>query len=191
MIFGRSREEKEIRQIGQGDAAAMKSLYDTHIGYLTAVCSRYIIDEDDLKDVLQDSFIKIFTSIDKFEYRGKGSVRAWLTRIVVNEALTFLKKKERLDVVHTEWGLPEQDDTGSEDATSLADQVSPEQVQELIRQLPPGYRTVFNLYVFENKSHREIAKILNIKENTSASQLHKAKSMLAKKIKQLRMPNYG
>ena len=181
MTFSDKNNELELLQlVRKGDSSAMKDLYRHYIQYLTAVCSRYIIAEADLKDVLQESFIKIFTSIDKFEYRGVGSLKAWMSRIVVNESLKLLKEKERFDFVQNEWELPEAEN--EENNPSNFDDIPAKAIQEMIRQLPSGYRTVFNLYVFENKSHKEIASILNIKENTSASQLHKAKSKLAEKI---------
>ena len=108
-----------------------------------------------------------------------------MARIVVNESLTFLKKNERFDFVQNEWDLP--DVTNEEDQTPDTDDIPAHVIQEMIRQLPAGYRTVFNLYVFENKSHKEIASTLNIKENTSASQLHKAKKSLAEKINEYKM----
>ena len=186
MTFSEKDNEFELLQlVRKGDSSAMKELYRRYIQYLTAVCSRYIITEADLKDVLQESFIKIFTSIDKFEYRGDGSLKAWMARIVVNESLKLLKSNERFDFVQNEWDLPEVEH--EEDNEPDTDDVPAQAIQEMIRELPTGYRTVFNLYVFENKSHKEIASILNIKENTSASQLHKAKNKLAEMINAYKM----
>ena len=186
MTFSEKGNEFElIQHIRKGDSSAMKELYNLYIKYLTAVCSRYIISEADLKDVLQESFIKIFTAIDTFEYRGVGSLKAWMTRIVVNESLNFIKKNERFEFVQNEWDLPEA--TNEEEYVPDTDNISIHVIQEMIRQLPTGYRTVFNLYVFENKSHKEIASILDIKENTSASQFHKAKKRLADKINEYKM----
>ncbi len=185
--WNRDREEKEILRVKQGDASAMRSLYDEHIGYLTAVCSRYVVNEDDVKDVLQESFIKIYSSVGKFEYRGKGSVRAWLTRVVVNESLSFLRKSPRLEVPYPESELPDRADGEEPDVAS----VSAEAIQEMVQRFPKGYRTVFNLYVFEHKSHKEIAELLGIKPDSSASQLHKAKDLLTRMIKDYKMRNYG
>lgn len=185
--WNRDREEKEILKVKQGDASAMRNLYEEHIGYLTAVCSRYVVNEDDVKDVLQESFIKIFASVGKFEYRGKGSVRAWLTRVVVNESLSFLKRSPRLEVVYPEWELP---DTVEEEAPDVVD-IPPEAIQQMVQQLPKGYRTVFCLYAFEHRSHKEIADLLGIKPDSSASQLHKAKEMLSGMVKEYKMRNHG
>ena len=98
----------------------------------------------------------------------------------MNESLKLLKSKERFDFVQNEWELPEVEN--EENSPSDLDDIPAKAIQEMIRELPTGYRTVFNLYVFENKSHKEIASILNIKENTSASQYHKAKNRLAEEI---------
>ena len=154
----------------------MKMLYDRYAGYLTAVCARYIPDDDEVKDLLQESFIKIFQSMDRFSWRGEGSLKAWMTRIVVNDSLKALRKKKPLRLPET---LSEE--LVEEDPPFEA--VPLKVIHEMIRRLPEGYRTVFNLFVFEDKSHKEIASLLGIKENSSASQLWHAKAMLARWIK--------
>ena len=165
--------------VKQGDAMAMKTVYSTYIRYLAAICSRYIVNNEDVKDVLQDSFLKIFSGSASFEYRGRGSLKGWITKITVNETLKFLQKNNRFEFV--EISEQEHDKPDEEpDVDALPSSV----LFNLIRELPDGYRTIFNLYVIENKSHKEIAKLLDIKESTSASQLHRAKSLLATKIRQ-------
>lgn len=171
-------EEQLLNLVKQGDPMAMRTVYATYVRYLAAVCSRYIINDEDVKDVLQDSFLKIFSSITSFEYRGKGSLKGWITRITVNETLKFLQKNNRFEFVEIseqEYDKPDEEP----DVDALPSSV----LFQLIRELPDGYRTIFNLYVIENKSHKEIAKLLDIKESTSASQLHRAKSLLATKIR--------
>ena len=176
------REKELIKKILDGDASAMKYLYDCHVGYLTAAASRYVPDEDDLKDVLQEAFVKIFTSMAKFRYMGRGSLRAWMTRIVINEALDCMGSRKCIEPLEPETT----DDCGREEPPEEpeVENVPIEVIYEMIRHLPPGYRSVFNLYVFEAKSHKEIAEILNIKESTSASQFHRAKALLATNIKE-------
>lgn len=157
----------------------MRTVYATYVRYLAAICSRYIVNNEDVKDVLQDSFLKIFSGIASFEYRGRGSLKGWITKITVNETLKFLQKNNRFEFV--EISEQEHDKPDEEpDVDALPSSV----LFNLIRELPDGYRTIFNLYVIENKSHKEIAKLLDIKESTSASQLHRAKSLLATKIRQ-------
>ena len=180
MIKDEDKEQELLENMLSGSAVAMRNFYTIYSGYLTTVCSRYISDKDDIKDILQDSFIKIFKAIDKFEYKGVGSLRAWSTRIVVNESLKFLKIKEKSELVSiSAWDLPEITTDGEEPDF---DEIPTSVILEMIRSLPVGYRTVFNLYVFEQKSHKEIASVLKISENTSASQLHRAKNFLVKKI---------
>lgn len=173
-------EQRLIKFATERDTASAKELYDLNVQYLTSVCSRYVINRDDVKDVLQESFVKIFNSLDSFEYRGDGSLRAWMRKIVVNESLMFLRNKARSGTLFFEEEPPDVID----DEDPMTDGVPPEEIQKMIRSLPTGYRTVFNLYVFEQKSHREISGILGISENTSYSQLCRAKSLLSKKIKE-------
>ena len=169
-------EEQLVRLVKLGDSGAMKTMYSTYIRFLTALCSRYILNSEDVKDILQDSFIKIFSGVSSFEYRETGSLKSWMARITINEILKFLKRSNRFEIVeiseehHT---IPQEDNDALPSAVIL----------QLIRELPVGYRTIFNLYVIENKTHREIASMLGIKESSSASQLHRAKSLLAAKIK--------
>ena len=169
-------EQDLVRKVLQNDKAAMKTLYGQYVGYLTAVCARYVPDDDEVKDILQEAFIKIFQSMDRFSWRGEGSLKAWMTRIVVNDSLKFLRRKKPLPLSAT-LSEPLDDEEPPFEAVPLP------VIQDMIRKLPDGYRTVFNLFVFEDKSHKEIASLLGIKENSSASQLFHAKAMLARWIK--------
>jgi len=181
-IFGTDKEKHIIKLFRRGDASAMDCLYSEYADYLTAVCARYIPDDDELKDVLQESFIKIFSKIEKFNYRGNGSLRAWITRIVINESLLSTRKKKNSPFINIEKEPPDIQDEDPEIGN-----LNEEVLTNMIRLLPDGYRTVFNLFVIEGKSHKEIAKILNIKADSSASQFYKAKKQLAKMIKDYRL----
>lgn len=184
-IFKRqSSEEQLLAKLGEGDAAAAAQLYRLHVRYLTAVCSRYVVNDEDVKDVLQEAFIKIFSSIHRFQPKGTGSLRSWMSRIVANEAIDHLKAKS-----HLAFSELTEDSTGLPDEEPEVEGVPAEQLQRFVQELPEGYRVVFNLYVMEGKSHREIAAMLGIREGTSASQLHKAKCALAEKIKKYRRDN--
>lgn len=173
-------EQELSQQLRSGNKAAQKALYENYVGSLAAVCSRYIASSDDMKDVLQEAFIKIFTQFDSYTYRGEGSLKAWMTRIVVNLAISFLKSNGRLNTVNDDKAMAKAADEEEPDA----DGVPPDALQEMIKSLPDGYRAVLNLYVFEGKSHKEIATLLNIKATSSASQLFHAKALMAKKIKE-------
>jgi len=176
-------ERELVDRLRRGDASAMGEVYACFANYLTAVCSRYIIEDEDIRDVLQESFIKIFTKADTFHYEGEGSLKAWATQVTVNEALQHLRNQKRKGMV----GF---DDERIEDKAELTDETPPindiptEVLMEMIRNLPPGYRTVFNLYVIEGKRHKEIAELLGIQEQTSASQLMRARRLLAMWIKE-------
>ncbi len=181
MNISKNSEKELLRLIKKGDAEARHLMYKQYVRYLAAVCSRYISNDEDLKDVLQESFLRIFSSIGTFNYQGEGSLKAWMSRITLNESLKWLKQNKILELVEIsdeELDIPD-DDPDTEG-------VPTDVIYQMIRSLPDGYRTVFNLFVIEGKSHREIAQMLGIKESSSASQLHHAKAMLAEKIIQFR-----
>ena len=175
-------DEQLVARILQNDQRAMGLLYQRYVGILTSVCYRYVAQESDVKDVLQNSFVKIFTSLPTFKFRGEDSLKAWMTRIVVNESLNFLQSRKKLLFVDDERILR---DLPDEEEVNL-DRISDDELHQLIRELPDGYRTVLNLFVFEGLSHRQIAELLSIKESTSASQFYFAKRLLAKRIKDLK-----
>ena len=180
-----TNEERWLRKALDGDNTATEWIYRRHVRYLSALCSRYITEDEDIKDVLQEAFIKIFISLNSFTYRGEGSLKAWMARITLNETLKFLRNNSRLNLASID-----DTDMNIADGNSMeTDGISTDVLHQLIRELPDGYRTVFNLYIIDDKSHKEIASLLGIKENTSASQLHKAKAMLAQKIKLYRTIN--
>ena len=186
-ILADSKDKEPViaRLMKDGDASAQKALYCTYAGYLTGVCTRYLSDPEDVKDVLHDSFLLIFSSMTTFEYRGSGSLKAWLTKIVINTSLQFIRHTYRKEILYDS---PDPEET-EPDEPPLLDGLTMETLHKMIRELPPGYRTVFNLYVFEQKTHKEIASLLNIKEASSASQFHRAKSLLATRIKTLQSNN--
>lgn len=162
-----------------GDNAARKELYTLYSRQMLAVCYRYTGDMDEAHDVLHDGFVKIFSH---FTFRGECSLATWMTRVMMTQAIDFLRRKQRITqlMVHEEQ-LPDVVDEAvvAEAGSGLSEEV----LMEFVAELPDGCRTVFNLYVFEEKSHKEIAQLLHIKEHSSTSQLHRAKSLLAKRIK--------
>lgn len=168
----------------------MRQLYLHHARYLTAVCARYVADCD-LEDVLQDSFVKIFTSIEHFEYRGEGSLRGWMVRIVINESLKFMQKNQelRMKIVQYENELPDMADEQEDEENLQIACIPIIVIRKMISSLPAGYRTVFNLYVFEGLEHKEISQLLNISEVTSASQYHRAKKLLVQMMTEYKNKN--
>ena len=175
-------ERTVIERARNGDARAARQIYDRYSRYLAATCARFLPDPSDQNDVLQESFVKIFTSLDKFEFRGDGSFKAWMRQISVNEALKLLRKRRQSVFVKLDYDLPEDgpdEIDGEMDVGNVPGQV----LNEMIGGLPEGYRTVLNLFAFEQMSHKEIGRQLGITESTSASQLHRARVLLMQKIK--------
>ena len=178
MVFIGNEEKRLVKRLQDGDKSAAREFYSHYATYLAGVCSRYIADEEDLKDVFQNSLVHIFSHIPDFEYRGAGSLKAWATKVVVNESLKFLRTKARHELLQLK------DDVADEDGDPPISDIPPDAIHQMLGRLPTGYRTVLNLYVFEGKSHREIASLLGIKEDSSASQLHRARMLLARMIKE-------
>lgn len=135
----------------KGDNRAMYKLYMEYADYLTGVCARYISDEDTLKDVLQESFIRIFTQIHQFEYRGKGSLKAWITKITINEALMQLREEKAFLIP-----LHESQISDFSDEEPDVEDIDTNILLTFVQKLPPGYRAVFNLSL----SKRRVTKRL-------------------------------
>lgn len=168
-------EQQLLERIKRGERGAQQELYQHYAGTAMAVAMRYVADTEAARDVLQEAFVKVFTHFSDFTWRGEGSLRAWLLRVVTNEALGWLRREARF--VTDDLPLEEPPD----EEPDVSD-VSLEVLQRMIEQLPDGYRQVFCLYVFDQKSHKEIASLLGIKENSSASQFLRAKRLLAHQI---------
>ncbi len=165
-----------IEALRRRDSAGTRAFYDRYAGYLTAVALRYVPDRAAVKDILQEAFIKMFDSVDHFEYRGEGCLKAWASRIVINGALKSLRRQGKFNFVDDLPDIPEEEEVPVRHVPAAV-------LQKMIEDLPDGYRTVFNLFVFEKKSHREIAELLGIKEGSSASQFFHARAQLAREIK--------
>ncbi|MBQ7419428.1 MAG: sigma-70 family RNA polymerase sigma factor [Prevotella sp.] len=159
----------------------MSELYRRYVGRLSSVCYRYVPDEDDAKDVLQNSFVKIFTSMQNFEYHDESSFEGFMARVVAHEALHFLRDRKKLMLTDLQEDSVRQ---ATDDAPEI-ERITADDLHQLISELPDGYRTVVNLYIFEGYSHRKIAELLGIKETTSATQLYHAKQLLARRIKEI------
>ena len=177
--------ERDIsRGCKRGNANAQRALFDQYSPHLMATIFRYVGNDDDAKDVLQDTFVKAFTMIDSFVWSGQGSLKAWITRIAVNTSLNFLRSRRRIGALTVDTADLDDPPDIAEDTT--ADQVNSldaSTILDMVAELPDGYRTVFNLYCLDGYSHKEIAEQLGINEKSSASQLTRAKALLAQKIK--------
>lgn len=170
--------EELIKLCALGDAEAQKQLFMTYYSKLMTICLRFTDNEDDAKDVLNEGFLKIFQSIDRFNH--EGSFEGWLKRIISNTAIDFVRKQYKFknsQPIHHFQDLP--DTMGYADAISI---LSEKELLVLIQKLPPMSRSVFNLAVFENFTHKEIALCLGIKEGTSMWHLNNARTILKRQL---------
>lgn len=172
-------EEGLIKGCKEGNAQAQKALYNQYVDQLMLVCLRYANNKEDAKDMLMQGMVACFKSIHTLEYRGEGSLRAWLKKVMVNQCLMQLRKQKEA-FRELDSALEEQLPGQQNDCPDM--QLSVKEIMLWIHELPPGYRTVFNLYVFEDMGHKDIAAILGISESTSKTQLHKARALLQNKI---------
>jgi RNA polymerase sigma factor (sigma-70 family) len=168
-------EQELIQQCRKNKRAAQKELYDRYAPILMGLCRRYVRNQVDAEDVLIEGMFKIMTKID--QYKGKGSFEGWMKRVMVNEALMFLRKKHNFNL-NIEISNIERANT-----ITVEDELAAKDILNLLNMLPTGYRTVFNLHVLEGYKHREIAEILGISINTSKSQLILAKKRLGELVK--------
>ncbi|MPR34031.1 RNA polymerase sigma factor [Salmonirosea aquatica] len=168
-----------VRQCQRENPFAQKRLYDHYAHRLYRLCCRYVPNPLETEEVLMNGFLKIFRAIVDFEYRSPDELEVWLKRIVVNEALMHLRKTKS-----EKWLFAELDSSETTAAVSQASNAEgdlhAEGIHELILCLPDGYRTVFCLHALEGYTHQEIGTLLNISENTSKSQLSKARVALQK-----------
>ncbi len=173
-------DEILVEKLKGGDRGAQHELYNLYAATLMAIAMRYLGERSIAEDMLHDAFIKIFHSIGRFTYRGEGSLKAWMCRIMVNVSLEYLRenRNKTLSLDSMSGNQEPQAQTEIE-----ASRVPQNILLQFIAELPPGYRTVFNLFCIEGYSHREIARELKINEKSSSSQLLRAKRILADKIK--------
>jgi len=170
IIDGCANHERKAQQI----------LYDKYSHFLLGVCMRYATDKTEAEDILQDSFLKIFTNIKDFS--GTGSFIGWLRKVAVNTAITHyhknLKYRYHVDIeeyVSVEAGV----------ASFEEDYFTSDELYKVLNELPTGYRMVFNLYAVEGYKHKEIAEMLGVDTNTSKSQYSRAKAVIREKLEKL------
>lgn len=169
--------EEIIKGCLEGNRRDQELLYRRHSVKLYAVCLQYSDSDEEARDILQEGFIKIFQNLQNYKY--EGSFEGWVRRIVVNTALEKFRARHNLYRVDNIDAISEPEaDPGTEDYTGI----DAADLLYIIRELPPKYRMVFNLYAIEGYSHREISEMLNISEGTSKSNLSRARNILQKKV---------
>ncbi len=169
----RFTEGELINGCMRGDKNAQRQLFEMYSSKMYGVCYRYVKDAMHAEDILVTGFTKIFEKISQF--KREGSFEGWIRRVMVNESLTYLRKSRAMSIeVELEYA------DRQPDYDNLSDHLEAEDLLAMIESLPPGYRLVFNMYAIDGYSHKEIAEQLGISENTSKSQLSRARTHLQK-----------
>lgn len=179
------QELQLIQELQKQNPFVQKRVYDRYVKRMFRLCVRYVKNEADAQELLMNGFLKFFNAIAKIEYRGENTLEPYLKKLMVNECLMFIRQRKN------NWVLMEEiadEETISD--FSAYHKFEEEEIYQLVLKLPDGYRTVFNLYAIEGFSHKEIAEQLRISENTSKTQLYKARLVLQAELTKLGY-NYG
>jgi RNA polymerase sigma factor (sigma-70 family) len=171
------------RAVQRKDPKAQTRLYEKFSSKMLAVCTRYVGDKMEAEDVMIDGFMRIFDKIDQFTFQG--SFEGWVRKIMVNEALMYVRSKKMI-IVDLEYATEE-----AIESSSFNTDLEAADLMKIIEELPVGYRTVFNLYAIEGYNHQEIGEMLGISEGTSKSQLSRARVMLQTKVMKLENKLFG
>lgn len=177
MEKGKQDLERIVKGCIQKDSKCQEELFRMLYGKMLAVCMRYSKDEDTAQEILQVSFIKVFDKLEKYDFNG--SFEGWVRRIVVNTAIDNIRKSNRDPFSSSEDYLyVDEEGVEIEDDAEQTIELKAAEAMKALQQLSPAYQAVFNLYVIENYTHKEVAEILGISEGTSKSNLAKAKKKL-------------
>lgn len=180
-VINLHQEEKELIQLAvENNRHAQQKIYSKFSPKMLSVCRQYIKDVQQAEDIMITAFMKVFTNLKNFEH--KGSFEGWIRRTMINECISFIRVQKQVQFI-------EDENYFEESFNNIESQFSIEDIQFLIDNLPEGYKMVFNLYVIEGFKHQEIAKMLNINEGTSKSQLSHARKTLQEQITKLK--NYS
>lgn len=175
---------KLIAKASKNDRRTQQQLFEQFSPKMLGVCRQYLKRTDLAEEVMLVGFMKIFTHLKNF--KNEGSFEGWMRRIMVNESISQLRKNKKLNFVSDT-----EIENSAEHSTTIETVLEADEIQRLIDELPDGYKTVFVLYVVEGYKHREIAELLQISENTSKTQLFKARKMLQSKLNNQNNMNYG
>ncbi|MEQ9403057.1 MAG: sigma-70 family RNA polymerase sigma factor [Cyclobacteriaceae bacterium] len=171
-------EEELIADCRKGKASAQRGMYDRLAPKMLGVCLRYIKDREEAEHVMIGGLVKVFDKLEQF--KGDGSFEGWVRRIVVNDCLMYIRKNRNMSLEMDIDSMIETPNIGVID-----DVLQAEDLMKMIKELPVGYGTVFNLYAIEGYNHGEIAKMLDISENTSKSQLSRARKWLQNRLSEI------
>lgn len=182
-VIALHQEEKDIIRLAvDNNRHAQHRIYTTYSPKMLSVCRQYIKDLQQAEDIMITAFMKVFTKLKDFEH--KGSFEGWIRRVMVNECISYLRVNKKMNFL--------EDECYTEGTINDVEwQLSVEEIQCLIDNLPEGYKMVFNLYIIEGYKHHEIAQMLGINEGTSKSQLSHARKMLQEQINKLKSYSNG
>lgn len=172
-----------IQKAAKNNREAQHTLYEVHAPKMLSVCRYYVKDVQKAEEVMLNGFFKAFTNLNSF--KNEGSFEGWLRKIMVRESISFLRQQKPI-----EFSI-EEVETSNEYSNAMETDLEVNDIQQLIDELPEGYKMVFIMYAIEGYKHHEIAGMLNISEGTSKSQLFKARQWLQQKIKELNKTSYG
>lgn len=172
----------------EGKRNAQYQLYRKFSSIMLGVCLRYSQSREEAEDILQEGFLKVFQSIASF--RKEGSLEGWIKRIMINHALNRFRKNRKQPFYEDIEEINETEIINMNEDPAINEPFPAEILISMIQSLPQGYRIVFNMYVFEDLSHKEIAETLNISENTSKTQLMKARRLLRKKLEEYKQKQH-
>lgn len=183
-------ETEVIKGCLKNDRASQKALYEYYYSKMLGVCLRYSKSSDDAKDVLHEGFLKVFNGLKNFN--NTGSFEGWVRRIMVNTSIDQLRKNKQNYLIVSTVNVNDRSSNIAEEMSEddLLSNIEKEDILKAVQELTPAYRTVFNLYVIEEYTHKEIAELLDISEGTSKSNLSKAKFNLKKNLMHLIKPNH-
>ncbi|HLO89710.1 MAG: RNA polymerase sigma factor [Chloroflexota bacterium] len=177
-------EDNLLKECLSGNTRAQKLLYDRYAPRMFGVCLRYAPDQNMAEDFMQEGFIRIFSKLGS--YKSQGSLEGWMRRVMVNTSLEILRKKDILknsiELTSFGEGSINHDSVSSEDDDSMLALVPAEVLYKALTEMPTGFRTVFNLFVVEDYSHKDIGQMLDISEGTSKSQYARARAWLRKRL---------
>ena len=176
-------ESKLIQRAAKQNREAQHVLYELHAPKMLSICRYYIKDVHQAEEVMLNGFFKVFKHLKSF--KNEGSFEGWIRRIMVREAISYLRQKKTIEFAAEHEHLEHDYDNNIKSNIEVAE------IQQVIDSLPEGYRMVFVMYAIEGYKHFEIAELLNISEGTSKSQLFKARKMLQNKINELNKSSYG
>ncbi len=185
-VINLHHEEKElIRLAVDNNRQAQQHIYTQFSPKMLSVCRQYIKDIHQAEDVMITSFMKVFTNLKNYEH--KGSFEGWIRRIMVNECISFIRVNRKIKYIEDDFVIGRDE----ESFNAIESQLSVDDIQSLIDNLPDGYKMVFNLFAIEGFKHHEIATLLGINEGTSKSQLSHARKMLQVQISTIKNYEYG